>query len=89
MAIVHLRSFAKINLGLRVLGKRSDGYHDIWTIFQQVSLYDHVALESDGGEITVVCHHQQVASGKENLCWRAAAALQAATGCKQGVRITL
>jgi len=89
MAIIQLRSYAKINLGLRVLGKRSDGYHDIWTIYQQVSLCDRLTLESGVGQIEVVCRSPGVASGSENLCWRAAAALQAATGSKHGVRITL
>ncbi|MEW5977133.1 MAG: 4-(cytidine 5'-diphospho)-2-C-methyl-D-erythritol kinase [Acidobacteriota bacterium] len=41
---IRLRSFAKINLGLEVLGKRSDGYHEIRTVFQSVSLSDLVTL---------------------------------------------
>ncbi|MBC7186707.1 MAG: 4-(cytidine 5'-diphospho)-2-C-methyl-D-erythritol kinase [Calditrichaeota bacterium] len=89
MAKVYLRSFAKINLGLRILGRRSDGYHDICTIFQQVSLGDDIIVEPDGEEVTVVCPHPGVAAGRDNLCWRAAAALQMATGCKRGARITL
>ncbi|MCR4438607.1 MAG: 4-(cytidine 5'-diphospho)-2-C-methyl-D-erythritol kinase [bacterium] len=89
MARVYLRSFAKINLGLRVLGRRSDGYHDICTIFQQVSLGDDIIVAPDGEEVTVVCRQPGVAPGRDNLCWRAAAALQMATGCRRGARITL
>lgn len=89
MRVVRLRSYAKINLGLRILGKRADGYHDIWTVFQQVSLADELVLETQPHQLEVLCHHPSVAKGEENLCWRAAAALKQATGCHHGVRISV
>ena len=41
-----VRSFAKINLGLEIVRKRPDGYHDIRTLFQTITLADEIALEA-------------------------------------------
>ena len=45
-----IKSFAKINLGLEVLGKRPDGYHDIRTLFQWVSFWDTLEFSPRPGE---------------------------------------
>jgi 4-diphosphocytidyl-2-C-methyl-D-erythritol kinase len=44
-ARVVVKAFAKINLGLRIVGKRPDGYHEIETLFQSIDLFDIVRLE--------------------------------------------
>ena len=67
---------AKINLGLFILGKRPDGYHDLETLFQMVSLYDTVELESRDHGIELVCNHPEVPTGESNLMIRAARLLQ-------------
>lgn len=66
------RSFAKINLHLEVVGRRADGYHELRTIFQTISLHDRieVALQSQGIELTV--SGESVPAGPENLAYSAA-----------------
>ena len=59
---------AKINLTLEVLSKRPDGYHEISTIMQAVSLYDTVTLSSnDSGEITISCNYEGVPCDEKHL----------------------
>jgi 4-diphosphocytidyl-2-C-methyl-D-erythritol kinase len=69
---------AKINLGLFILGKRPDGYHDLETLFQMVSLYDTVELESLENGIELVCDDPKVPTDESNLMIRAARLLQEA-----------
>lgn len=70
---------AKINLGLRVIGKRPDGFHDIETLFQEISLTDRIEFhESSNWEFEVL--GADLDSGSRNLVTRAADALSAAAG---------
>ena len=82
-----LRSFAKINLHLRVLGKRDDGFHEIFTVFQTVSLADELSFKpSDAVEL--ICDDASVPVDDSNLIIRAANFLRD-RGLKLGARITL
>ena len=86
---------AKVNLFLDVLGKRSDGYHDLRSLVVPVSLADALRLEKTDGVIEAVCDSTELPEGHaglvprsaENLAVRAARRLQEATGCRYGVRI--
>lgn len=81
---------AKINLGLKVLGRRPDGYHDILSVFQTLDLCDGLRFEPlAAGRTELVCNAPGVPAGPENLAWRAAEALRRATGATHGVRIGL
>lgn len=82
-------SFAKINLGLEVLGTRQDGYHELRTIFQTITLRDDVEIRTGGREVTVRCDHPAVPAGGENLAARAAAELRRYAGRKEGVQIRI
>src|SRR5579883_1192440 len=53
MARVRVRSLAKLNLDLRVLHKRSDGYHELRTIFQTISLADAIEIEYRRGRTQI------------------------------------
>ncbi len=72
---------AKVNLVLRVLGKRADGFHDIETIMVPVTLADSLEIEvSEGSGIGLSCSDRSVPSGPTNLVWRAAEAFARHTG---------
>ncbi len=75
MRRIHVEAHAKVNLGLRVAGARPDGYHDIETVFQTVSLSDTVFLEASNRGISLSCEGIPVPAGPSNLAWQAAAQL--------------
>ena len=83
-----LPSFAKINWFLRILGKRPDGYHELSTLFQSISLPDtlHFA-ESDVLELT--CDDPSVPTDDRNLIVKAVNALHGVVGKRHGARIHL
>lgn len=81
---------AKINVGLRILGQRSDGYHEIWTILQQINLADEIVLQSAPDfSLSLRCDDPRVPVGGQNLCLRAAHLLREETGCAEGALIDL
>lgn len=85
-----IRSFAKINLGIEVLGTRPDGYHDILTLFQSIDLADVLDLdELPAGELALSGDDPEVAWDGSNLVHRAAALLKAETGCPKGARLAV
>ncbi len=80
---------AKLNLVLKVLAKRPDGYHELFTIFQKVTLFDELILApSPGKEITLETRGE-VPTGEDNLCVRAAKLYQARTNKIFGLKIRL
>lgn len=83
------RSFAKINLYLDVLRKRSDGFHDIETLFQSVDLYDTLTVAPEKEGILLTTSLPELEGGPSNLVWKAAKLLQKTTGCTSGARIHL
>ncbi len=88
---------AKINLHLEVLGRRSDGFHGLETIFQTIGLADRVEVElepsgtaGDGGNpIALTCSDPTLPTGPDNLAWRAAAAVLALHPAAGRVQIRL
>ncbi len=87
---VVLRTPAKLNLCLRILGLRTDGYHEILTRMQQISLYDEMRIEPGGRGVRVRVARGEVPGGRENIVHRAARALAEASGRKGlGARIHL
>ncbi len=85
-----LKAYAKINLGLKVLRQRADGYHDLESVMQQVSLADTLVFEPAAGRgCNFFCTDPRL-SGHDNLVSRAAVLLQNKHGKKlPGVKITL
>lgn len=70
-----LRAHAKVNLDLRVLGMRPDGFHEIRTVFQAISLHDTLDCVPHEGEFSIACGMAGVPIDRTNLIWRAAEAL--------------
>ncbi len=85
-----IRAPAKINLGLTVLGRRTDGFHEIETVMQQVSLADTIILQqAEQGKLIFSCTDSEL-STEDNLVFRAANLLKNISGkCLPGVSITL
>ncbi len=83
---------AKINLGLRIIGRRPDGYHDIRSIFHSISLADSIEIElREGGGISIEVEGGGglVPADSTNLAWKAAAAFLDRTGARTGVSIRI
>jgi len=75
-----VRAFAKINVTLRVLGVRADGYHELRTVFQSIQLHDRLVFEPASGPFAIVCDDPACPTDERNLVWRAAALLWRASG---------
>jgi 4-diphosphocytidyl-2-C-methyl-D-erythritol kinase len=86
---LNLKSYAKINLSLKVLGIREDRYHEIDSEMQSVSLYDEVLLELSENGINVICAHPKVPGGEGNIAYKAARAFLSFAKINKGVRITI
>lgn len=80
---------AKVNLILRVLRRREDGYHDIASLMQKVSLADEMEFAPRRSGIALACPGSDLPTGEGNLVVRAARALFAEAGFTGGVAITL
>jgi 4-diphosphocytidyl-2-C-methyl-D-erythritol kinase len=85
---VTVRVPAKVNLVLHVQPPRGDGFHDLWTVFQAVSLYDEVTAEPGNG-LSLTVDVPGVPTDEGNLAWRAAALLARETGVPADVRLRL
>lgn len=85
--MITLKANAKINLTLDILGKRCDGYHEIETVMQSVSLYDTIAIEKCE-KIMLSCSVPQL-SGSENLAYRAAELFFEMVGLNCGAGINI
>jgi len=87
---VVLESPAKINLRLEILGRREDGYHELKTIFQKISLCDtlHFSLKNGSG-ISMTADHPDLPVGKTNLIYRAAQSILKKSNYKGGVAVQI
>lgn len=84
------RSYAKINIGLKIVRKRADGYHDIETIFKIVSLHDTVTLrKNDSGDIRISCDHSQVPTDQSNICFKVIKLIEEKTNAHYGIDVDI
>jgi 4-diphosphocytidyl-2-C-methyl-D-erythritol kinase len=81
-------SYGKINLGLEIIGTRSDGYHEILTIFQTVKLNDTISISPSRG-IEVLCDNPEIPQGEGNIAYKAAEVLKKKCGYSGGARIEI
>jgi 4-diphosphocytidyl-2-C-methyl-D-erythritol kinase len=86
---VEVRARAKVNLGLEVLTRRADGYHELRSVMWAIGLADRVTVETGGVGITLECAAPEVPRTPENLAWRAAELVRRETGSPTGLRIRI
>jgi len=88
---LRLKAPAKVNLWLRVLGKRADGYHELETRMCPLSLHDVITIDhpAEGGELQFFCDAPGVPTDEENLVVRAVRALEEAGGQHFSISVKL
>ena len=87
---ISIPAFAKINLSLRVLGKRADGYHEVDTVLQTISVHDTITFEpTDDSAIRLWCDDRSIPCDETNLVLRATSTLRERHSINHGVKIRL
>ena len=88
---VKVKAYAKINLLIDVINKRTDGYHDLFMIMQSVGVYDTVTVTEDKSKtISISCAEEGIPLDNRNIAWKAAEAFFAATKRKnRGIHIDI
>lgn len=89
MKKIIMESYGKINLGLDVLYKRQDGYHEINTIMQQISLKDTLTIEKNKDDIIIQSNNNNLPLDSTNLMYKAWEKLRERFEIKDGVKITI
>lgn len=88
--LITITAPAKINLSLRILGKRPDGFHELETLMAPIQLADTLEISHGAGKgVTLICNDPDLPSGSDNLCVKAVEAFRVATGLDHGIAITL
>lgn len=92
MTTLYEGAFAKLNLTLDVMNKRADGYHDVKSIMQAISIRDDIEIDLDTGkEWTLRCSNPEIPTDGSNLAWKAAEVFFDAVGKRPNgleIRIT-
>lgn len=90
MEKMELKALGKINLGLDVLGRRENGYHDVRMVMQTVYLYDNVILvEKPNRGIEIETNLSYLPRDENNIAWKAAALLTEEFQISRGIKIIL
>lgn len=91
MKPLHIKAYAKLNLSLDIIGKRTDGYHDLIMVMQTTTLSDNVVLERlpESAGIRSRSNLRYIPNDDRNLAVRAASAFFSATGIRSGVSINI
>ncbi len=90
MEQVHQKAYAKINIGLDVLRRREDGYHEVKMVMQTVDLCDDLLFEkTEKPGVVLRTDSAELPADRDNLIYRAAELLLQEKGIREGVRITL
>jgi 4-diphosphocytidyl-2-C-methyl-D-erythritol kinase len=90
MRTVRIPACAKVNLQLHIVGRRADGYHELRTVFQTIGLHDTLTVErTRTPAVRLECDHPALATGRENLVWRALAAMRRELRQRDGFHASL
>ncbi len=85
-----VRSFAKINLGLRIGGLRPDGFHELRTVYQTIALEDRIRVAVEPGRgIEIHCQDSRVPRDESNTCYRTVERTLAALQARRRVRVEI
>jgi 4-diphosphocytidyl-2-C-methyl-D-erythritol kinase len=90
--VVSARACAKINLTLRLTGRRPDGYHDLRTVLQSLALHDTLKFRATRGAFRIECDHPACPTDRANLVWQAAELVWRAAGRRglpRGIVVTI
>ncbi|MDG1224854.1 MAG: 4-(cytidine 5'-diphospho)-2-C-methyl-D-erythritol kinase, partial [Candidatus Marinimicrobia bacterium] len=68
MKSININSYAKVNIGLKILNKRSDGYHNISTVFQEIDLFDSITISKSNGPLKFSSNVEWLQNDQNNLC---------------------
>lgn len=85
----HIKAYAKINLGLDVVGRLPNGYHQVKMIMQTVGICDALTLERAASGITLTTDSEELSTGEDNLICRAAELMRERYRFSEGIRIHL
>jgi 4-diphosphocytidyl-2-C-methyl-D-erythritol kinase len=88
-AAARVEAQAKLNLFLRVVSREQNGYHELETLFQRISLADTVTVRTGVAGRTLDCRGEDAGPTERNLAWRAALAFSAASGWPDGFAIEI
>ena len=87
---MRLRALAKINLGLDVIGKREDGYHEVRMIMQTINMYDQLEIEKkDEPGISITTNLPFIPTDERNLVYKAAKLLMDEFDIREGITVEL
>ena len=86
---MNLKSYAKINFNLRIIGK-NDNMHLLSSFAFPISLYDDIILETNNsGKIKIECDNPEIPLNQDNTCYKAIELLKKEKGFKEGVRVKI
>ena len=89
VASVRVAAPAKLNLYLRIIGRRPDGFHELETLFERVDLCDELSFSSNEQGLLLSCDDPQLSCGSDNLVLKAAELLRSTRHVQVGARIEL
>ncbi len=85
-----LSSYAKLNLALKVTGRRPDGFHELVTLFERIDLHDDISFApAKDGVFTILCDDKRVPCDQRNLIWKAARVLSEGEKVNRGAKIII
>jgi 4-diphosphocytidyl-2-C-methyl-D-erythritol kinase len=87
---VLVRSFAKINIGLRIGPRREDGFHELRTLYQTLALHDLIKVDvAPGTGIEIACQDSRVPTDQSNTCWRVIEHVLQVLKVRRKIRLTI
>lgn len=89
MTEFRMKAYAKINLGLDVVGRLENGYHEVRMVMQTVGIYDELSFEKIPAGIRVTTDHGELPTGEDNLIYKAAKLMRENYGIQEGIHIHL